>query len=171
MREKINLYLSEMQEESTNSGGHYHFSKLDLPEGENLANRLKSYLLKIEAYKNPYVKTEKGNTIVASRNVENLKLVLVFDFKIFIEQKLAYWSKHRTSLDDRDELTQLYFGKEQLFKRSIYDFLNKVDNLNIYELKGIDTYFVDKIGGDMVGDDIIFEIENAVYVLHFGWSS
>lgn len=171
MQEKINSYLNEMQEESPNCGGQYHFTKVNLPHGENLINRLKSYLLKIEAYKVPLVVIDNEQKVVEGRKVENLKLIPIQDFKSLIDVKLKYWREHRTGLDCREELTEFYYSKEKLFKTSIFEFLSSRRDLKTYKLEGIDTYFAHEIGGDMIGDDILFESEKEIYALHFGWSS
>ncbi|SEB48680.1 hypothetical protein SAMN04489761_0995 [Tenacibaculum sp. MAR_2009_124] len=171
MHEKINSYLNEMQEETPNCGGQYHFTEIHLPDGERLISRLKSYLLNIEAYKNPFIKIGGKNIIVEERNIENLRLEPIPDYKNLIEDTLKYWREHRTSLDCRRELTDFYYPKEELFKASILDFLKSIKELKTYKMMGIDTYFAPKIGGDMIGDDIIFESKNRIYVLHFGWSS
>ncbi|WP_435262055.1 hypothetical protein [Tenacibaculum sp. nBUS_03] len=171
MHEKINSYLNEMQEESPNCGGQYYFTKVNLPNGKSLVNRLKTYLLNIEAYKTPFVMIGDKQKIVEERKIENLKLLSIPDFKNLIEDKLKYWREHRTSLDCREELTEFYYPKEELFKTSIFEFLSNMSDLNTYKLEGIDTYFAHEIGGDMVGDDILFESKNEIYALHFGWSS
>ncbi|MFC5046051.1 hypothetical protein [Aquimarina hainanensis] len=160
-----------MQEESPNCGGQYHFTKVNLPNGEILINRLKSYFLNIAAYKKPFITIGNEQKVVEERKIENLKLLSIPDYKNLIEDKLKYWREHRTSLDCREELTEFYYSKEELFKISIFEFLSNMTDLKTYKVEGIDTYFAHEIGGDMVGDDIIFESENEIYALHFGWSS
>ena len=74
MHEKINSYLNEMQEESPNCGGEYHFTKVNLTNEESLINRLKSYLLNIEAYKAPFVTIGDEQKVVEERKIENLEI-------------------------------------------------------------------------------------------------
>lgn len=160
-----------MQGESPNCGGHYHFTKFVLPEGNDLLERMKKYLLTIPAYQKPFVEVNNEFKLVQDRQVENMKLYLISDFESSLDELLKYWREHRTSLDCREELTGQYFLKEAIFKSSIIDFLAKLNDLKAYKLKGIDTYFAHDIGGDMVGDDIIFESLSGNFALHFGWSS
>ena len=171
MLEIINTYLTEMQGESPNCGGHYHFTKFILPEGDDLSERMKKYLLTIPAYQNPFVEVNSVLIPVQDRQVENLKLELIPDFESSLSELLQYWRTHRTSLDCREEVTEQYFIKEAMFKNTIVDFLESLNELRAYKMKGIDTYFAHEIGGDMVGDDIIFESSSGSFALHFGWSS
>lgn len=171
MHQEINSYLIELQEESPNCGGQYHFRKISLPTATNLVERLRYYLLKIEAYEKPFIEINGEQRIVENRQVENLKLVLISDFKNIVEDRLKYWREHRTSLHCRENLSEYYYPKEVVFKKAIFNFLENLEDLKAYEIDGIDTYFAHEISGDMVGDDIIFESKNETYVLHFGWSS
>jgi hypothetical protein len=171
MCEQIDILLKDMQGESPNCGGIYHFNEVNLPDGGNLVDRLKNHLLSIKAYQKPFVDFDENKRLIEDRMVSNLRLTSVSNYKHFIEDRLRFWREHRTSLDSREDLTDQYYPKEKLFKESVFGFLNNLAELKTYKIDGIDTYFAHKIGGDMVGDDIIFESKRGVFVLHFGWSS
>lgn len=168
---EINNLLNQLQEETPNTGGFYHFSRIDLPEGENLTERLRAYHAAIEKYADPYYYEEQSDRMiyVEGRDPKNLVLMPVDDHVTCLDEKLLFWSEHRTSLDGRENITVAYAGLEIQFKTALLDYLQNEGLKATYTLGGIDTLY--SFGQDHVNDDIIFETEKGVYVLHFGWSS
>jgi hypothetical protein len=168
----IDTLIRQLQDETPNCGGTYHFTRIDVSnEGKDTTERLSDYLKKIDAYKNPYVIDPKCGTPkpVADRDVKNLTLKPIANFLTVLDEKMTYWSNHQSSLDCRDKITDQYSFKLKEFKNALETFLNSKKDLKFYEIKGIDTYF--SFGKDHVNDDLLIESEMDLYVLHFGWSS
>jgi hypothetical protein len=168
---QINTLLQRLQDETPNCGGQYHFTKIELPLGNNLLDKLKKYLGQFERYKHPYFfsESQQKEIYVNDRDPENLILNDVNDFELLLEEKLSCWSKHRTSLDVRDTVTEFYKPLESEFKQKLTNFLGKIDLVNTYIVSGIDTHYC--FGQDHVNDDILIETKEACFILHFGWSS
>lgn len=168
---KINSLLNSLQEESPNSGGLYHFTKINFQYEENIEEGLLQYLLQYPEYKNPYIINQSNlvKVYVKERDPYNLRLDKIEDFDVFITNKLNYWSNHRTSLDHRDDITDIYKTLESEFISALESFLLTKKFMMAYSVKGINTYYC--FGKDHVNDDILIKTENGVYVLHFGWSS
>ncbi|MGG9971185.1 hypothetical protein ACQ33O_05255 [Ferruginibacter sp. SUN002] len=169
--ERLNLLLQQLQGETSNCGGQYHFTKIELPSGSSIVDKLKSYLRQYEKYKHPYFfsESQKKEIYVTDRDPENLVLKLVDDFEFILEEKLNYWSNHKTSLDIREQVTELYKPLESQFKLNLTCFLDKIGLVNIYLLSGVDTHYC--FGQDHVNDDILIEGNESYFILHFGWSS
>ncbi|MBO9699814.1 MAG: hypothetical protein J7604_06355 [Sporocytophaga sp.] len=55
------------------------------------------------------------------------------------------------------------------FKKRINLYLNDEVILNIYEVKGVDTFYC--FGNDHFNDDTLIQKKRGYYILHFGWSS
>lgn len=160
-----------MRIESTNSGGHYHFTCLNLKEGSSLIEKLRAYLSRIPAYSNPTIKLNGKKVIIENRSLRNLKITPIDNAESIIIDKLAYWKEHSTTLDIRNEILNEYLDKEEDFKIAIFKYLNQLNNLKVYQLEGLDTSFAKELGGDHVGDELLFDSDNGIFVLHFGWSS
>jgi len=171
MVDSINKKLNEMRIESTNSGGYYHFTRLKLNEGSTFIEKLRNYLSIIPAYSNPSIKLNGEKIIIENRNLKNLKITPIDNIEKSINNKLTYWKDHRTTLDNRNEPSNKYLAKEENFKIALFEFLNQLNNLKAYQLEGLDTSYAKELGGDHVGDELLFESDGGIFVLHFGWSS
>lgn len=168
---QLNLLLQRLQDETPNCGGQYHFTKIELPLVGNLDENLKIYLQQYKQYKHPYVFVEKEQKeyYIPSKDLKNLVLTQVVDFKILLDEKLKYWSNHRTSLDRREQVTELYKPLESQFKQGLFEFMVENELVNIYTVSGLDTHY--SFGRDHVNDDTLIEGKGGCFVLHFGWSS
>lgn len=169
--EQLSLLLQRVQAETPNCGGKYHFTKIELPLDGGILDKLKSYMRQFPNYKHPFIfiESQQKEIYVPDRDPENLTLKIVDDFESLLDEKLHYWSNHRTSLDNKDQMTELYKPLEREFKQNLIRFLDKVDLINIYLVNGVDTHYC--FGQDHVNDDILIEGKASCFVLHFGWSS
>ncbi|MNJ90880.1 hypothetical protein D3C87_85200 [compost metagenome] len=149
---EINQLLQRLQFETPNCGGAYYFWKIDLAYSGDLAESVKRYLLRLEE----------------PEHAPDLVLEKVADFKRHLREKLHYWSNHRTSLDCREEVTELYPSLEAEFQEKIHAFLEQENTLGVYVINSEILY---SFGEDHVNDDTLIQTSDAFYVLHFGWSS
>lgn len=95
-------------------------------------------------------------------------LAKVTDFETHLSEKLHYWSNHRTSLDCRQDVTELYAPLETEFKEQVRAFLEQETFVDGYVISNQPAY---SFGEDHVNDDTLIQTAGAWYVLHFGWSS
>ncbi|WP_345252946.1 hypothetical protein [Flaviaesturariibacter amylovorans] len=161
--------MKELQKETPNSGGEYHFSELQIPPGTNLERRVQQYLLQHPRYADPYHRSPEHTFYVADRDVSNLMLKPIERIAQYLLKKLAYWRDHRTSLDRFEHYTERYPELENVFLDRLLQFIDAPDFKGAWEVNGIDTIYA--IGRDHANDDTLFEFETRVFVLHFGWSS
>ncbi|MEJ1241026.1 hypothetical protein WBG78_22960 [Chryseolinea sp. T2] len=167
----IDLLIRELQDETPNSGGYYHFSKLEIPkENTGIRDRLIKYLQSNDAYKSLYV-NDQGQFVklIDDKDPKGLVLEAITDWQSALDGKLEYWSNHRTSLDVREKITDNYPHKLMEFKDAFRNFMDSMKIVKVYSVKGINTCLT--FGGDHVNDDLLIETESDVFVLHFGWSS
>ncbi len=160
-----------MRRASTNSGGYYHFTRLELPVGKSLLERLRSYFSQISYYEEPYLQVGEIRHYIQERDLRYLALTPIENLHQTVLDKLQYWRDHRTNLDTKDHLDPDYQQKETQFREALFGFLNTLTDLRSFALSGIDTSLAKELGGDQVGDDIIFHSAQGSLVLHFGWSS
>lgn len=168
---KINELLQKLQAETPNCGGHYHFTKIDLPDKQDIYKSVKDYMLRFKEYQYPFYTDDKTaeKIYLKWRDPENLELKENNSFENLLREKLEYWSNHRTTLDCRDSITPLYKGYEMEFKDVLKSFLLSETILKIYEVKFVDTSYC--FGHDHANDDTLIKTKNGYYILHFGWSS
>ncbi|QZK91651.1 hypothetical protein K5V07_14540 [Flavobacterium sp. CHNK8] len=167
----INTLFQSLQNETPNCGGQYHFTKIDLQENSNTFESLKEYMLRYDQYRNPYYFDERTNenVYIKWRDPTNLILERIEKLDGYLENKLEYWSKHRTSLDCLEEITSLYKPLETEFKNMLLSFLNHEIIVGIYSIGFVDTCYC--FGHDHVNDDTLIQTTKGSYILHFGWSS
>ena len=168
---EIDKLLNELQEETPNCGGQYHFTKLELIDYDDLNKSIKEYMLRFKEYQEPYyLNSETGQrSYLKWRDPENLKLKPVEDFELHLIEKLKYWSNHKTSLDCRENITDQYKPLEEKFINMVVTFLRNEEISSVYEIEFVDTFYC--FGHDHVNDDTIIKTSKSFYILHFGWSS
>lgn len=149
---ELHQILQRLQLETPNCGGAYYFWKIDLEHSGDLADSVKRYLLRLE-------EPETAPDLILER---------VRDFETHLNEKLQYWSNHHTSLDCREEVTDLYAPLEMEFKQQIHAFLEQEKWIGAYVISSEAVY---SFGEDHVNDDTLIQTAEAFYVLHFGWSS
>ena len=89
---KIDELIRELQNETPNCGGHYHFTRMDVPnEKADARERILKYLEQIDSYKNPYVIDKENQTAIRAedRNPCNLILKPVTNFLALLDEKLT----------------------------------------------------------------------------------
>ena len=168
---EIDTLIERLQNETPNCGGQYHFTKIDLIYMENVLDSIKEFMLRFEQYKNPFYFDERTNENVYLkwRDPNNATIAKIENLEIYIEEKLNYWSNHKTSLDCREKITDLYKPLETEFKCKLFGFLNSEILVNSYSIGFVDTFYC--FGHDHVNNDTLIQTKKGSYILHFGWSS
>lgn len=162
---KIDALLEQLQSETPNCGGSYCFVELPLTKYSDTKTSLQIYFSQFAKYKDPYTNYNSNRVYIKSYDVSNITLVPIFNFESYIEEKLEYWSNHRTSLDCREKFTENYKSIEAQFKEVLFNFLSNQMPIKTFSLKEFDTSY------DHINDDTIIETQTSIYILHFGWSS
>ena len=168
---EINELFQKLQDETPNCGGQYHFTKIDLLELGSIVESVKEYMLRFKKHQNPYYFDEKTNQNIYIKwlDPKNLQIEKVGKLETLLNDKLIYWSNHKTSLDCRDDVSELYKPLETEFKHNLLFYLNSENILSVYLMKFVDTSYC--FGYDHVSDDTLIQTEKGFYILHFGWSS
>lgn len=166
----VNALLKLMQQESRNDGGSFHFTRIDLPDGEDLVERLRGYFKQIKKYQDPFIfiDSTEPRRYLADLDVKNLEIHPDDHIEEWVDDKLRTWSFSPGSVTRKKTVTEKYADGEVAFKKAFFQFLEENDPVKAYILDGIDTYFA---WGDHMNDDLIFETAAGVFVLHFGLSS
>lgn len=168
---ELDSLLKQIQEETPNCGGTYHFTKVAMTDFNNVYKSVKDYMLRFEKHREPYyVNKETGEkTYMKWWDPENLAMKKIEDFNSHLSEKLDYWSKHKTSLDCRDDITEHYKPLEAAFKESLTTFLSSENILSVHTIEFVDTIYC--FGFDHMNDDTLIHTSGGFYILHFGWSS
>lgn len=161
-----------MQDETSNADwGCWHFSLLNLADGEDLLQKIYNTLRDIPAYKEPYdidssTGAKRHNSL---RDLANLKLEPVTDLRSELISKAEHWSHYQGPTTNRKGNSDEFNELNVKFADELIAYLLSLEIRRVRLMEGIDTFYC--FGGDHCGDDILIETEAGVYVVHFGFSS
>ena len=167
----IDTLLKQLQKETPNCGGEYHFSKVLLDYRGDIKESIKAYMRQFSPYQHPFYTDEATGhkTYLKELDPENLVLENIENLTVYVDEKLQYWSTHRTGLDCREQVTPHYEAAASAFKAALFHFLSQEPFRSAYVISGVDTWSC--FGGDHFNDDTLIQTANGFYILHFGWSS
>lgn len=168
---QVNDLIRALQNETSCADwGDWHFSLLNLAEGENLYEKICNTLRRIPHYQNPYsLDPARGTTYIASWDLKNLKLEPVADLRTELISKAEHWSHYQGPTSNRKSNSERFNELNVRFADQLIAHLSSKEIMRVRLVSGIDTFY--SFGGDHCGDDILIETECGVYVVHFGFSS
>lgn len=163
--------LRELQNETLNKEwGYWHFSLLNLEDGENLTQRICNALIEIPRYKDPYLIDSTGtNMYISGWDLKNLYLEPVTNFENEILKQADHWAYYQGPTTDRRVVSEKFHSLKYEVADKIESFLRSREISEVALVQGIDTYY--SFGGDHCGEDILVDTKAGVYVIHFGFSS
>ena len=181
MREHIELTakIENLQSASLNCGGIWKVRIIDkvisIDSAKALLIKTLKENLKVDAF-DKYEEFQKsgGWNPYEQKLTQNLKLIEINNWLEYLHARIDYWSEFE--LISKDKM-MLNFNKEQ-YDRAKTNFLEGLSNA--VELKNyksrlfrldettFDTY---DIWWHQIHEDLIFELENELLILNFGWSS
>lgn len=164
--------LRELQNETLNEDwGYWHFSLLNLKEGEGLAQRIYNTLIEIPKYKDPYLfdKLTGSSTYIPSWDLKKLTLEAVTDLKIEFVKQADHYAYYQGPTTDKQIVSEKFHSLKYEVADKVTGFLQSKEINSASLVCGIDTFY--SFGGDHCGDDILVDTKAGVYVIHFGFSS
>jgi hypothetical protein len=167
--QKINDLMQSMQSETVNNGGTFHFSLLFPTMGNNSNEKLKNLLSKLAFYQNPFSNYGEEKIYQSSRDLNNLRLLPIENFKATLLELCDKWSQYHGCCPERDVNSEEYPVLRNDFINRVISFLElkKIKSCSIIE--GINTEY--SVGFDFVNEEILIETEERLYIIHFGVSS
>lgn len=106
------------------------------------------------------------------RMTENLELISLPDWEKYFEQRIEYWSNFELiSKESKLRFNQELFTKNQRkFKDELYKCIAIRKLLNVYKINELKFNTYD-LWGAQIFEDFVFELENEIVTISFGWSS
>ncbi|MBL7817749.1 MAG: hypothetical protein JNL70_22265 [Saprospiraceae bacterium] len=163
--------LGEMQEESVNNGGCFHFNLLNSFGGNNLEEKVFNILSRNPTYTDPYYLDSSTNErrYYQNRDLDYLSFSPIKDLKNEIIVKAEYWATFSGPCPERTTISDKFHTLKFIVADKIFDFLNGKDIIDAKQIDGIDTFY--SFGFDHMNDDIIVDTKSGLYIIHFGFSS
>jgi hypothetical protein len=175
---QINEKLTELQSSSINCGGIWEVRLFDKFESnDNALSVLARVFLIDPRYNNLKLHrefAEKGGWNPEERRlIKNLELIEIEDWPNYFEKRIEYWSNFEIiSIEERTlEFNQeLFLEKKKNFKEALNEFLNRRKLSKVYKIdeNKFETY---TLWREQISEDFVFELENEILTLSFGWSS
>lgn len=146
----LNNELEKLQSESVNNGGIWRFSKLPIPDNNNIKDYFKN--------------TEKD---------VRLETVLNSRTKELIMESIDHWSSHSGPCPERTKKSVNFDKLKVSFVNTLFAFVEKKEIIDIYRVENCDSWLnkVIESGIDHMNEDYIIQTNNGSYVLHLGFSS
>ncbi|AEW03392.1 hypothetical protein Niako_7175 [Niastella koreensis GR20-10] len=166
--------MRELQKETLNEDwGYWHFSLLNLEDGEDLTQRIYNTLIELPKYKNPYLdlidKFTGSRTYISSWDLKNLTLETVTDLKNEFVKQADHYAYYQGPSKCKQIISERFHSLKYEVADKISVFLQSKEISANALVCGIDTCY--SFGGDHCGDDILVDTRAGVYVIHFGFSS
>ncbi|OQP52758.1 hypothetical protein A4H97_23925 [Niastella yeongjuensis] len=171
-REYLDELLRELQFETLNDEwGYWHFSLLNLEEGENLTLRICNTLSDIPVYKDPYwVDNKTGvRTYIPFADLKNLTLEAVADLKSEFIELADHWANYQAPSLGKDKTSEKFHSWKYEVADKIVAFLQSKEIKQVAQVCGVDILYTS--GTDEIGEDLLVETQSGVYVIHFGFSA
>jgi len=146
----LNIDLQKLQSESVNNGGIWSFIELPSLDEENI---------------NEYFKSISKEVKIESIFNENTKELII--------DSIDYWSAFSGPCPEHSENTIHYNKLKETFMNNHFQFINKNGIIDIYRVEHLDSWLkrVIETGIDHMNENIIFQTENSLFLLHLGFSS
>ena len=174
----LNEQFSALQQSGINCGGIWTVRVFDktFPD-DNALLVLKRVFGNHPKYDNSEqytIHAEKGGwNPEESRSTKNLKLIELADWEHYFEQRIEHWSHFE--LISREEMTlrfdpALYAENKERFTTGLFACFGQRNLLQTYKIdeNTFDTY---ELWKEQIVEDFVFELENEILIVSFGWSS
>ena len=124
--------------------------------------------------KEKYIEYFKQEYNFEQYNTNNLELIKQNNWEVFLKDRIRYWSEFE--LISKEE-NKAKFDKGEFdyqnkkFNSLLNNYFKKHKLENVYKINEdkFDTFKTD--WGDQIAEDVIFELESRILIIHFGWSS
>jgi hypothetical protein len=164
--------LRELQNETLNEDlGYWHFSLLNLKEGEDLIQRICNSLIEIPKYKDPYLidMLTGSRMYIPFWDLKKLTLEAITDLKNEFVKQADHYAYYQGPTKGKQIISERFHVLKYEVADKITGFLQSKEINAVALVCGIDTCY--SFGGDHCGDDILVDTKAGVYVIHFGFSS
>jgi len=173
--DELEIQFQNFQQTGLNSGGIWKVVEV-LKKGRTALDTLKDKIREFELYDNKekFIKYFKQEYNFEQYSTNNLELIKQNNWEVFFKDRVKHWSEFELiSMEenkarfDKDE----FDNQNKNFIELLKNYLTRHKLENVYKINE-DKFDTFKTGwGDQIAEDIIFELESRILIIHFGWSS
>ncbi len=167
--------LQMFQQSGINTGGKWKLVEI-LKNNISVLESLKDKIREFDLYDNKekYIEYFKQEYNSERYNTDNLELIKQKNWEEFFTDRLRYWSKFEliSKEENLERFNKQEFENQNIkFNNLLVNYLLKNKLQNVYKINDdkFDTFKTS--WGDQIAEDIIFELESRILLIHFGWSS
>ena len=172
---ELKIRFQNLQQAGLNTGGIWNIVEV-LKNGKTVLESLKDKVREFELYDNKekYIKYFKQEYNFEQYNTNNLELIKQNNWEVFFKERVKQWSEFELISKEENKTKfnkEVFYNQSEKFNKLLNLYLKKHILKNVFKINE-EKFDTCKTGwGDQISEDIIFELESRILIIHFGWSS
>ena len=171
----LNLEFQLFQQYGLNTGGMWKVIEI-IKNGKETIECLQDKICEVELYNNKekYIQYFKSDIFLEYYNTENLKLIELKEWKSYFEVRMEYWSDFEliSKEENRNNFNKKIFLKQKVKFDELFKLYLTQNVLNmVYKIDETKFHTFETEWKDQIAEDFIFDFNDKLILIHFGWSS